>query len=117
MRDMHVKQISSKKENEPNLLTFIVFSVSGDSLSDTTSSVGANTLNPTDKVSRWLWHTRNNAPSSGYDTMSITSSSQHSKMERNIDNIPMVQNHPSDVDTPKYARNMRGENRARSFSM
>lgn len=86
-------------------------------MSDTTSSVGVNTLNPADKVSRWLWHPRNNAPSSGYDTMSITSSSQHSKMERIIDDIAMVQNHPSDMDTPKYARNMREENRARSFSI
>lgn len=67
---------SSIKENEPNLLTFIVFSVSGDSLSDTASSVGDNTLNPADKVSQWLWHPRNYAPSSGYDTMSISSSIQ-----------------------------------------
>jgi len=98
-------------------LTFIVFSVSGDSLSDTTSSVGANTLNPTDKVSQWLRHLRNNAPSSGYDSMSIASSSQHSNMERIKDLFPMAQNHPGDMDTPKYAKNMREEKRARSFSM
>ncbi|XP_067279792.1 GTPase IMAP family member 8 [Pseudorasbora parva] len=92
-------------------------SMSGDSLSDTTSFLEAQTQNPAVKVSQWLWHPRNNAPSSGYDTMSITSSSQQSKMESVKDDIPMTQNHPSDMKIPKYVRNIREQKHARSFSI
>lgn len=82
-----------------------------------TSSVGANTLNPADKVFQWLWHPRNYVASSGYDSISVTSSSHHSKMEGIVYDLPMVQNNPRDMDTPKYVRNMTEQKRPRTFSM
>ncbi|XP_043078094.1 GTPase IMAP family member 8 [Puntigrus tetrazona] len=94
----------------------VIPSMSGDSLYDTTSSVGAGILSPADKVSRWLRHPRNKALSSGYDTMSTASSFQELKPDSNKD-IPLTQNHLSEMDTPKYTRNTRKQKHTRSFSI
>ncbi|XP_056303119.1 GTPase IMAP family member 8 [Danio aesculapii] len=96
---------------------YIIPSMSGDSLSDSSSSIGVDALNPAFKVFQWLWHPRNKATSSGYETESTTSSSQHSKTEGIHDDIPFPQNHPSDNGTPKCTRNIREQKHARSSSI
>ncbi|KAI7796081.1 putative GTPase IMAP family member 4-like [Triplophysa rosa] len=62
-------------------------SMSGESFSDR-SRLSGHTLNPVSKVFQWLQHSFH-ARSSGYDTMSITSSSTVADMKGDSNDIPM----------------------------
>ncbi|XP_051536410.1 GTPase IMAP family member 8-like [Myxocyprinus asiaticus] len=92
-------------------------SMSGESLSDSSSLFGAEVLNPAVRVSQWLWHPRSDGTSSGYETISTTSSSQDPNNESVRDNILVHQHHHIDMDTLKHGSNMREQKHARSHSL
>lgn len=97
-----------------HLTTFHVLSVSGDSLLDGTSSFGADTLDPTDKVRQWL--RPKHAASSGHGTMSTTSSFQDPNRECLKDDIPIHKHNPVYMDSQKYFNNTTEQKHTRSFS-
>ncbi|KAI7795829.1 putative GTPase IMAP family member 8-like [Triplophysa rosa] len=88
--------------------------MSGDSLLDGTSSYGADTLDPTDKVCQWL--RPRHAASSGHGTMSTTSSFQDPNRECLKDDIPIHKHNPNDMDSLKYFNNTTEQKHTRSFS-
>lgn len=88
--------------------------MSGDSLLDGTSLVGADILDPNDKVCRWL--RPRHAASSGHGTMSTTSSFQDPNRESLKDEIPLHKHNSRDVDNMKYFTNITEQKHKRTLS-
>ncbi|XP_026095200.1 GTPase IMAP family member 8 isoform X1 [Carassius auratus] len=88
--------------------------MSGDSLLDGTSLVGADILDPNDKVCRWL--RPRHAASSGHGTMSTTSSFQDPNRESLKDEIPLHKHNSRDVDNMKYFTNITEQKHRRTLS-
>ncbi|XP_018937223.2 GTPase IMAP family member 8 [Cyprinus carpio] len=89
--------------------------MSGDSgFSDVNSVFGVDVLNSTVKVSNWLGRPGNDATSSGYDTMSIASSTQYQKMEDVKVDIPGSR---QPVGNLKPARDTSAKKHSRSRSI
>ncbi|XP_056587529.1 GTPase IMAP family member 8-like isoform X2 [Triplophysa dalaica] len=89
--------------------------MSGDSgFSDFNSECRVDVFNSTFKVSNWLGHPENNPTSSGYDTMSIVSSTQYQKME-DVKVDSYMPRHPE--DTPKPVSDTSAQKHSRSISI